>query len=157
MIKKLVIPAAGLGTRFLPATKSLAKEMIPIINVPTIHFIVEEAIKSGIEEILIIVSSQKNSIIDYFDHSYELEHRLLEKNKKKEYEMINNISNMSEQHIVLNNNYESLVNVEGNVTEDVMPELIARIKQSEEQSYKRIMGQFSKEFNKKGIYSFKNK
>ena len=100
MIKKLVIPAAGLGTRFLPATKSLAKEMIPIINVPTIHFIVEEAIKSGIEEILIIVSSQKNSIIDYFDHSYELEHRLLEKNKKKEYDMINNISNMANIHFI---------------------------------------------------------
>lgn len=81
---------------------------------------------------------------------YEMQTKMLEG-------IINNISNMSEQHIVLNNNYESLVNVEGNVTEDVMPELIARIKQSEEQSYKRIMGQFSKEFNKKGIYSFKNK
>ena len=81
---------------------------------------------------------------------YEMQTKMLEG-------IINNISNMSEQHIVLNNNYESLVNVEGNVTEDIMPELIARIKQSEEQSYKRIMGQFSKEFNKKGIYSFKNK
>ena len=100
MIKKLVIPAAGLGTRFLPATKSLAKEIIPIINKRTRQFIVEDAIKRGIEEILIIVSSQKNSIIDYFDHSYELEHRLLEKNKKKEYDMINNISNMANIHFI---------------------------------------------------------
>ena len=87
-ITKLVIPAAGYGTRFLPATKSLAKEMIPILNVPTIHYLVKEAIDSGIKEIIIVVSSQKNSIIDYFDHSFELETVLKQKNKVELYKMV---------------------------------------------------------------------
>lgn len=94
-IKKLVIPAAGFGTRFLPATKALAKEMLPIINIPAIQYIVEEAIDSGIEDIIIIVSSQKNSIVDYFDHSYELEELLASKNKVKEFELVKHISNIA--------------------------------------------------------------
>ena len=93
-VKKLVIPAAGMGTRFLPATKSLAKEMLPIINVPAIHYIVTEALQSGIEEIIVVVSSQKNSIIDYFDCSFELETRLKEKNKVEQVKMVQDISNM---------------------------------------------------------------
>ena len=95
MVKKLVIPAAGMGTRFLPATKSLAKEMLPIINVPAIHYIVTEALQSGIEEIIIVVSSQKNSIIDYFDCSFELETRLKDKNKDELLKMVKEISNMT--------------------------------------------------------------
>lgn len=87
-IRKAVIPAAGYGTRFLPVTKSVAKEMLPIIDTPTIEYIVREAIDSGIEEILIIVSSNKNAIIDYFDNNYELEHQLQEKGKLKELERI---------------------------------------------------------------------
>lgn len=83
-IRKAVIPAAGYGTRFLPVTKSVAKEMLPIIDTPTIEYIVREALESGIEEILVIVSSNKNSIIDYFDNNYELEHQLAEKGKLKE-------------------------------------------------------------------------
>lgn len=94
-ITKLVIPAAGFGTRFLPATKSLAKEMIPILNVPTIHYLVQEALDSGIKEIIIVVSSQKNSIIDYFDHSFELEAILKEKNKVELYKLVTGISNMA--------------------------------------------------------------
>ena len=94
-VTKLVIPAAGFGTRFLPATKSLAKEMIPILNVPTIHYLVQEAIDSGIEQIIIVVSSQKNSIIDYFDHSFELETILKEKNKVEQYKLVTGISNMA--------------------------------------------------------------
>lgn len=94
-ITKLVIPAAGFGTRFLPATKSLAKEMIPILNVPAIHYLVQEALDSGIEEIIIIVSSRKNAIIDYFDHSFELETILKEKNKAELYKLITGISNMA--------------------------------------------------------------
>ena len=93
-VKKLVIPAAGMGTRFLPATKSLAKEMLPIINVPAIHYIVTEALQSGIKEIIVVVSSQKNSIIDYFDCSFELETRLKEKNKVELLKMVQDISNM---------------------------------------------------------------
>ena len=72
-VKKAVIPAAGYGTRFLPATKVIAKEMFPIIDTPTIDLIVREALESGITEFLVIVSSSKNSIIDYFDRNLELE------------------------------------------------------------------------------------
>ena len=72
-IKKVIIPAAGLGTRFLPATKALPKEMLPIIDKPTLQYIVEEALQSGIEEFIIIISSNKNSIMDYFDRNLELE------------------------------------------------------------------------------------
>lgn len=94
LVKKAVIPAAGLGTRFLPATKAMPKEMLPIVDKPTIQFIVEEAVKAGIEEILIITSSSKNSIIDHFDYSYELEERLKAKNKIKEYKEIRDIADM---------------------------------------------------------------
>lgn len=80
-VRKAVIPAAGLGTRFLPATKALAKEMLPIVDKPTIQFIVEEAIQSGIEDILIIEGKQKRSIEDHFDAVPELEQNLAEKGK----------------------------------------------------------------------------
>jgi len=79
-ITKAVIPAAGLGTRFLPITKSMPKEMLPIIDRPVIHYVVEEAIQSGIDDILIISGRKKRAIEDYFDHSPELEFHL--KNKK---------------------------------------------------------------------------
>lgn len=81
-IKKAVIPAAGLGTRFLPATKAQPKEMLPIIDKPAIQYIVEEAVQSGIEDILIITGRNKKSIEDHFDRSIELEQNLLEKGKK---------------------------------------------------------------------------
>ncbi|GKQ43115.1 UTP--glucose-1-phosphate uridylyltransferase [Companilactobacillus sp. RD055328] len=80
-VKKAVIPAAGLGTRFLPATKALAKEMLPIVDKPTIQFIVEEAKKSGIEDILIITGKNKRSIEDHFDSVPELEQNLASKHK----------------------------------------------------------------------------
>lgn len=75
-VKKAVIPAAGLGTRFLPATKAMAKEMLPIVDKPTIQFIVEEAVKSGIEEVLIITGRNKRPIEDHFDANIELEQHL---------------------------------------------------------------------------------
>lgn len=87
-IRKAVIPAAGYGTRFLPVTKSIAKEMLPIIDTPTIEYIIREALDSGIEEFLIIVSGNKNSIIDYFDNNFELEYQLKQKGKTKELELI---------------------------------------------------------------------
>lgn len=99
-IRKAVIPAAGYGTRFLPATKTLAKEMLPIIDTPTIQFIVEEGIKSGIEEFLIIVSANKNSIVDHFDRNLELETMLESKNKTAELNLIRNIANMANVHFV---------------------------------------------------------
>lgn len=78
-VRKAVIPAAGLGTRFLPATKAIPKEMIPIIDVPMIQYIVEEAVKSGIEDIVLITARNKHEIEDHFDYSYEVEKTLLEK------------------------------------------------------------------------------
>ncbi len=80
-VRKAVIPAAGLGTRFLPATKALAKEMLPIVDKPTIQFIVEEALKSGIEDILIVTGKAKRPIEDHFDSNIELEMALKEKDK----------------------------------------------------------------------------
>lgn len=80
-VKKAVIPAAGLGTRFLPATKAMAKEMLPIVDKPTIQFIVEEALKSGIEDILIVTGKAKRPIEDHFDSNIELETNLREKGK----------------------------------------------------------------------------
>ncbi len=80
-VRKAIIPAAGLGTRFLPATKALAKEMLPIVDKPTIQFIVEEALKSGIEEILIVTGKSKRSIEDHFDSNFELEYNLQAKGK----------------------------------------------------------------------------
>ena len=80
-IRKAVIPAAGLGTRFLPATKAQPKEMLPIVKKPTIQYIIEEAVASGIEEILIITGRNKRAIEDHFDKSFELETILKEKGK----------------------------------------------------------------------------
>ncbi len=80
-VRKAVIPAAGLGTRFLPATKAIPKEMLPIVDVPTLQLIVEEAVDAGIEEIVLVTGRGKSTIEDHFDHSYELEHTLRERGK----------------------------------------------------------------------------
>ncbi|MFC4322630.1 UTP--glucose-1-phosphate uridylyltransferase GalU [Litchfieldia salsa] len=80
-VRKAIIPAAGLGTRFLPATKAMPKEMLPIVDKPTIQYIVEEAIESGIEDIIIVTGKGKRAIEDHFDHSFELEQNLIEKGK----------------------------------------------------------------------------
>ncbi|MRR82704.1 UTP--glucose-1-phosphate uridylyltransferase, partial [Bacillus anthracis] len=82
-IRKAIIPAAGLGTRFLPATKAQPKEMLPIVDKPTIQYIVEEAVSSGIEDIIIVSGRGKHVIEDHFDKSYELEQTLFKKNKIK--------------------------------------------------------------------------
>lgn len=93
-VKKAIIPAAGLGTRFLPATKAQPKEMLPIVDKPTIQYIIEEAVASGIEEILIITGRNKRAIEDHFDKSIELENQLEAKGKKDLLNMVNGISNM---------------------------------------------------------------
>jgi UTP--glucose-1-phosphate uridylyltransferase len=80
-VRKAIIPAAGLGTRFLPATKAMPKEMLPIVDKPTIQYIVEEAIASGIEDIIIVTGKGKRAIEDHFDHAPELERNLIEKEK----------------------------------------------------------------------------
>ncbi|WP_136607082.1 UTP--glucose-1-phosphate uridylyltransferase GalU [Paenibacillus dokdonensis] len=80
-IRKAIIPAAGLGTRFLPATKAMPKEMLPIVDKPTIQYIIEEAVASGIEDIIIVTGKGKRAIEDHFDYSLELERNLIEKGK----------------------------------------------------------------------------
>ena len=95
-IRRAVIPVAGKGTRFLPATKQIPKEMIPIINLPMIHYVVEEAILSGIEQVIFVTSSGKNSIEDYFDRNFDLEDFLVKNGKIKELEMIQQIGKMVE-------------------------------------------------------------
>jgi len=99
-IKKAIIPAAGLGTRFLPATKAQPKEMLPIVDKPTIQFIVEEAIASGIEDILIVTNGNKRSIEDHFDKSYELEDTLAKKGKDNLLKIVQDISNMVNIHYI---------------------------------------------------------
>ncbi|HEY4553071.1 MAG TPA: UTP--glucose-1-phosphate uridylyltransferase GalU [Bacillaceae bacterium] len=100
MIKKAVIPAAGLGTRFLPATKAQPKEMLPIVDKPAIQFVVEEAIQSGIEEIIIVTGRNKRAIEDHFDKSVELEVLLENSGKKEMLDIVQNISNMADIHYV---------------------------------------------------------
>jgi len=94
-IKKAIIPVAGLGTRFLPVTKATPKEMLPIVDKPTIHYLVEEAIASGIEEIIFVTSQGKDSIANYFDHNFELHQRLKEKGKTKELKELEELETMA--------------------------------------------------------------
>ncbi len=100
MIKKAVIPAAGLGTRFLPATKAQPKEMLPIIDMPTIQLVVQEAVDSGIEDILIISGKGKRAIEDHFDRNWELEALLNEKEDKSLYNEIRHIGDMANIHFI---------------------------------------------------------
>lgn len=99
-IKKAIIPAAGLGTRFLPATKSIPKEMLPIVDKPTIQYIVEEVIGSGIEDVLIITGRNKGSIEEHFDRAVELENNLQQTHKEELLEEVRKISQMINIHTV---------------------------------------------------------
>ena len=99
-VRKAIIPAAGLGTRFLPATKAQPKEMLPIVDKPTIQYIIEEAVASGIEEILIITGRNKKCIEDHFDKSVELEMELEKSNKTELLEMVRSISDMVDIHYI---------------------------------------------------------
>lgn len=99
-IRKAIIPAAGLGTRFLPATKAQPKEMLPIVDKPTIQYIIEEAIASGIEEILIITGRNKKCIEDHFDKSIELEVELEKNHKDELLDLVKNISDMVDIHYI---------------------------------------------------------
>ncbi|RUM60993.1 MAG: UTP--glucose-1-phosphate uridylyltransferase, partial [Persephonella sp.] len=95
-VRKAVIPVAGFGTRFLPATKSTPKEMLPIVDKPIIQFIVEEAVSSGIETIIFITGRHKRAIEDYFDYTPELEFTLKKAGKDEHVEKIREISNMAD-------------------------------------------------------------
>lgn len=98
-VKKAIIPAAGLGTRFLPATKAMPKEMLPIVDKPTIQYIVEEAVASGIEDIIIVTGKGKRSIEDHFDHAFELEHNLFSKGKFELLDEVRRSSNVDIHYI----------------------------------------------------------
>jgi len=100
MIKKAVIPAAGFGTRFLPATKASPKEMLPIVDTPVIQYVVEEAVASGITDILMVIGKGKRTLEEHFDRSFELELELEAKGKLKELESIRAISNLANIHFV---------------------------------------------------------
>lgn len=99
-VKKAIIPAAGLGTRFLPATKAQPKEMLPIVDKPTIQYIIEEAIASGIEDIIVVTGRGKRAIEDHFDKSFELEETLEKKNKTKLLQEVQAISGMTNIHYI---------------------------------------------------------
>lgn len=98
-IRKAIIPAAGLGTRFLPATKAMPKEMLPIVDKPTIQYIVEEAIASGIEDIIIVTGKNKRAIEDHFDNAWELETNLMEKGKLDMLEKVQESANVEIHYI----------------------------------------------------------
>lgn len=99
-VRKAIIPAAGLGTRFLPATKAMPKEMLPIVDKPTIQYIVEEAIASGIEDIIIVTGKGKRAIEDHFDNALELEQNLIEKEKFELLERVNYATNLADIHYI---------------------------------------------------------
>ncbi|GAE35807.1 UTP--glucose-1-phosphate uridylyltransferase GalU [Halalkalibacter akibai] len=99
-VKKAIIPAAGLGTRFLPATKAQPKEMLPIVDRPTIQYIIEEAVASGIEDILIVTGRGKRAIEDHFDRSFELEESLAKKGKLESLREMRHISEMADIHYI---------------------------------------------------------
>jgi UTP--glucose-1-phosphate uridylyltransferase len=96
MIRKAVIPAAGFGSRFLPATKAQPKEMLPIIDTPTIQYVIEETVQSGISQILVITGKGKQAIENHFDRSFELEEDLARKNKQKQLKEVQELSAMAE-------------------------------------------------------------
>jgi UTP--glucose-1-phosphate uridylyltransferase len=99
-VRKAIIPAAGLGTRFLPATKAMPKEMLPIVDKPTIQYIVEEAIASGIEDIIIVTGKGKRAIEDHFDYAHELEQNLIEKEKFELLDKVRYSTNLADIHYI---------------------------------------------------------
>ncbi|WP_067726036.1 UTP--glucose-1-phosphate uridylyltransferase GalU [Oceanobacillus damuensis] len=98
-VRKAIIPAAGMGTRFLPATKAMPKEMLPIVDRPTIEYVVQEAIESGIEDIIIVTGKGKRAIEDHFDNNFELENNLMKKEKYDLLEKINKSANVEIHYI----------------------------------------------------------
>src|ERR1700728_4475450 len=99
-IRKAVIPAAGFGTRFLPATKAQPKEMLPVVDKPIIQYVVEDAVSAGIEDIVIVTGWSKRSIEDHFDYPFELEKKLQESGKEKELEEIRRIAELANFYYV---------------------------------------------------------
>ena len=99
-VRKAIIPAAGLGTRLLPNTKSIPKEMLPLVDKPVLQYIVEEAVAAGVEEILIITNRGKSPIEDYFDYAPDLEARLLSDGKAKEARTVREVADMADVYFL---------------------------------------------------------
>ena len=100
-VRKAIIPAAGLGTRLLPNTKSIPKEMLPLVDKPVLQYIVEEAVAAGVEEILVITNRGKSSIENYFDYAPDLENRLLADGKEKEARTVREVADMADVFCLL--------------------------------------------------------
>ena len=99
-VRKAIIPAAGLGTRLLPNTKSIPKEMLPLVDKPVLQYIVEEAVAAGIEQILIITNRGKNPIEDYFDYAHDLEERLIADGKLRDARIVREVADMADVFFV---------------------------------------------------------
>ena len=99
-VTKAVIPAAGLGTRFLPATKAQPKEMLPVVDKPAIQYVVEEAVAAGIDDILIITGRSKRALEDHFDRNFELEHYLADRSKADQLEEVRHLAELADIHYV---------------------------------------------------------
>ena len=99
-VRKAIIPAAGLGTRLLPNTKSIPKEMLPLVDKPVLQYIVEEAVAAGVEEILIITNRGKSPIEDYFDYAPDLEQRLIADGKRKEARTVREVADMADVYFL---------------------------------------------------------
>jgi len=100
MIRKAVIPAAGFGTRFLPATKSQPKEMLPIVDTPVIQYVVEEAVASGLTDLLMVIGKGKRAIEEHFDRSFQLEEQLRAQGRQTELEAVRQISELADIHFI---------------------------------------------------------
>lgn len=100
MVHKALLPVAGLGTRFLPVTKAVPKELLPVVDKPAIQYIVEECVAAGVDDMLLVTSSGKSAIVDFFDRSPALEAKLLEKNKLVEYELVRSLAEIATIHSV---------------------------------------------------------
>ncbi|MDY6959264.1 MAG: UTP--glucose-1-phosphate uridylyltransferase GalU [Halobacteriota archaeon] len=149
MIKKAVIPAAGMGSRFLPATKSMPKEMLPVVDKPVIHYVVEEAISSGIDDIIIITGRGKRAIEDYFDASPELEQHLI---KYEKYDLLNelrDISSLADIHYIRQKEPmglgDAILKAEKHVGDDPFAVLLGDdIIRSDEPSLKELINLYDK-------------
>lgn len=146
-IKKAIIPAAGLGTRFLPATKAMPKEMLPILDKPTIQYIVEEAVEAGIEDIIIVTGKHKRAIEDHFDNQKELEMILEEKGKQKLLDEVQHSSNLANMFYVRQKEQKGLGHAIWSAKQFIGNEPFAvllgdDIVQSETPAIKQLMNQY---------------
>ena len=152
-VRKAIIPAAGLGTTFLPATKAQPKEMLPIVDKPTIQYITEEAVASGIEEILIITGRNKKSIEDHFDKSVELE---LELEKSGSCNRILNVSPGSIKGTSFNNGKTDLTALEI-LASDIIKNLKAKndlFIPNYDEIYKDVLARYQSDFREEGRHSY---